>query len=159
MTSQLLLFSVAFLIVNISEAQSDSAIKKRVEKAHLSFFESILNEDYKMVDRLLADDITLGFPDGGFFPRQQFITALKNSMLFYDSSANQTFNVRLYGNTGIVNGRGDLVFRYKDGKGNWNKMLEHLSYTAVYIMDKGSIKMVAWQSNRPKTDYTEQIFQ
>ena len=159
MTSQLLLISVALLTFNISKAQSDSTVKKRMEKAHLSFFESILNEDYKIVDRLFADDITLGFPDGGFSSRQEYINALKNSTLFYDSSANQTFNVRLYGNTGIVNGRGDLVFRYKDGKGNWNKMLEHLSYTAVYIMDKGSIKMVAWQSNRPKTDYTEQIFQ
>lgn len=156
MTSQLLLFTVAFLVLNTSEAQSDSIFKKEIEKAHLSFFEGILKEDHKMVDLLLADDVTLGFPHGGFSPKQEYIGALKNATLFYDSSANQTYHVRVYGNIGVVNGRGDLVFRYKE-KDNWYKMLEHLSYTAVYVKDKNSIRMVAWQSNRPTTDSTEKV--
>lgn len=159
MTSQLLLFTVAFLTFNTSEAQSDSTFQKKIEKAHLSFFESILKEDYIMVDQLLADDVTLGFPSGSFSPKPDYVNALKNATLFYDSSANQTYNVRVFGNTGVVNGRGDLVFRYKDEKGNWYKMLEHLSYTAVYVMDKNDIRMVAWQSNRPTTDKTEKVSQ
>ncbi len=159
MTSQLLLITVAFLALNTSKAQSDSTFIKKIEKTHLSFFESILKEDYRMVDRLLADDVTLGFPHGGFFPKQEYVKALKNATLFYDSSANQTYHVRVYGNTGVVNGRGDLVFRYKDEKNNWYKMLEHLSYTAVYVTDKNGIRMVAWQSNRPTTDNTEKVSQ
>lgn len=159
MTSQLLLFTVAFLTFNTSEAQSDSTFQKKIEKAHLSFFESILKEDYRMVDRLLADDVTLGFPSGGFSPKPDYVNALKNEMLFYDSSANQTYHVRVFDNTGVVNGKGDLVFRYKDEKGNWYKMLEHLSYTAVYVMEKNNIRMVAWQSNRPTTDKTEKVSQ
>jgi hypothetical protein len=57
----------------------------------------------------------------------------------------------------VGNGRGNLVFRYKDEKGQWYKMLEHLSFTAVYVIDKNKVKMMAWQSNRPTTDTTEKI--
>jgi hypothetical protein len=36
-------------------------------------------------------------------------------------------------------------------------MLEHLSFTAVYVVDKKKVKMVAWQSNRPTTDQTMKV--
>jgi glyoxylase-like metal-dependent hydrolase (beta-lactamase superfamily II) len=140
-----------------SQAQSNAHFKEIVKKTHQGFIDGILAEDYKLVDQLLAEDVTLGFPNGGFTTKQEFIGALKNKTLFYDSSANLSSNIRIYGNTGVVNGRGDLVFRYKDEKGQWFKMLEHLSYTAVYVIDKNKVKMMAWQSNRPTTDTTEKI--
>ena len=148
---------VALLTSLTSNAQSTEAIKEKVRKAHQSFINGILAEDYQLVDQLLAEDVTLGFPDGGFFPKQDYVNALKNKTLFYDSSANLSSNVRMYGNIGVVNGRGDLVFRYKDEKGEWYKMLEHLSFTAVYVVKGAKTTMVAWQSNRPTTDITVKI--
>ena len=126
--------------------------KERVKDAHQAFIDAILAEEYKQVDELLAEDVTLGFPSGGFTPKQKYVNALKNGSLVYDSSSNQFSNIRIYGNTGIVNGIGNFVFRYKDEIGEWYKMLEHLSYTAVYVIDKDQVKMVGWQSNRPITD-------
>lgn len=140
-----------------SVAQTNTALKEKIQKAHQSFLDGILAEDYRQVEELLAEDVTLGFPNGGFTLKQDYVNALKSGSLFYDSSTNQSFKVRVYGNTGVVNGTGNLVFRYKDEKGEWFKMLEHLSFTAVYVLDKNKVKMVAWQSNRPTTDYTEKV--
>ena len=151
---------IPLLIVYVTlriEAQPIDAFKQKIQKAHQSFMDGILAEDYKLVDQLLAEDVTLGFPNGGFTPKQDYINALKTGNLFYDSSTYEYSNIRIYGNTGIVNGKSSLVFRYKDEKGHWFKMLEHLSYTTIYYIDKNIVKMVAWQSNRPTTDITVKL--
>lgn len=156
-------FLLALLIILCASfatiAQSNNSVKEKVQKAHQSFIDAILAEDYEQVDQLLAADVTLGFPHGGFTPKQEYVNALKSRNLFYDSSANQRSAIRVYGNTGVVNGTGDLVFRYKDDKGEWYKMLEHLSFTAVYVLDKERVKMVSWQSNRPTSDSTVKVSQ
>lgn len=142
-----------------TKAQSNNtSIKEKIQKAHQSFIDAILAEDYVKVDTLLADDVTLGFPHGGFTPKQEYVNGLRNKTLYYDSSANQKSNIRIYGKTGVVNGTGDLVFRYKY-EGEWYKMLEHLSFTAVYVLDKDRVKMVSWQSNRPTSDSTVKVTQ
>lgn len=153
-----LLFSLLIVFITLTaEAQSKDSLQDKIQKAHQSFMDGILAEDYKLVDQLLAEDVTLGFPHGGFTPKQDYINALKSGNLFYDSSSHECPNIRIYGNTGIVNGKSSLVFRYKDEKGQWFKMLEHLTYTTVYNMDKNTVKMVAWQSNRPTTDITVKL--
>jgi len=158
MRNILIALLVTFFTSLTSNAQSsNTAIEEMVRKAHQSFIDAILVEDYKLVDQLLAEDVTLGFPNGGFSPKQGYVDALKNKTLFYDSGANFTSNIRVYGKTVVVNGRGDLVFRYKDEKGDWYKMLEHLSFTTVYVVDKKKVRMVAWQSNRPASDQTLKV--
>ena len=106
----------------------------------------------------MDENVTLGFPDGKFTPKKEYLDGLKNGTLFYDSSFGGTSQVRTFGNTGVVNGKSNLIFRYKYN-GEWFRMLEHLSYTAVYAMNKNGIKMVAWQSNRAHTDSTEKVTQ
>lgn len=155
--NNVIILAVTLIMSVTMTAQSNNAMSERVQKAHQSFIDGILAEDYKVVDDLLAEDVTLGFPNGGFNPKRGYVDALKNKTLFYDSSANLSSNIRIYGNAGVVNGRGDLVFRYRDEKGEWYKMLEHLSFTAVYVVDKNTVRMVAWQSNRPTTDQTVKV--
>lgn len=153
----LIVLLVALIASLASNAQSNDVMNEKVRKAHQSFIDGIFAEDYQLVDQLLAEDVTLGFPNGGFSLKRGYVDALKNKTLFYDSSANLSANIRMYGKTGVVNGRGDLVFRYKDEKGEWYKMLEHLSFTAVYVLDKNKVRMVSWQSNRPTTDQTVKV--
>jgi len=147
-----LFFILIFLFAFKPYAQSNKTFKEKLRATHQSFFDNILAEDYVKVDQLLAQDVTLGLPDGKFSPKQDYINALKSGTLFYDSSYHIFSQIRTFGNTGIINGNSDLVFRYKDGNGAWFKMLEHLSYTAVYVIEMNKIKMVAWQSNRPTSD-------
>lgn len=150
-----LLFAI-FLYVK-TNAQSKGGFKEMVKKSHEAFIDGILAEDYQLVSEILSDDVTLGTPGGGFGTKQDYISALKHGTLFYDSSANHSFNIRVYGTTGVVNGNVDLVFRYKDENNIWFRMLEHLTFTAVYTIDKKSIRMISWQSNRPTTDVLEKV--
>lgn len=150
-----LLFAI-FLYVNTC-AQSKGDFKEMVKKSHQAFIDAILAEDYRLLSEILSDDVTLGTPGGGFGIKQDYISALKNGTLFYDSSANHFYNIRIYGTTGVVNGNVDLVFRYKDENNDWFRMLEHLTFTAVYVIDKKNIRMISWQSNRPTTDILEKV--
>lgn len=148
------LFTI-FLYVN-AHAQSKDNFKEMVKKSHQTFIDAILAEDYQLVNKILSDDVTLGTPGGGFGTKQDYVNALKNGTLFYDSSANHSYKVRILGAAGIVNGNVDLVFRYKDENNDWFRMLEHLTFTAVYTLEKIP-KMVAWQANRPVTDVLEKV--
>jgi hypothetical protein len=138
-----------------SQAQSKNVFKEDVKKAHQTFIDAIISEDYRMVDAILEDKVTFGAPGGGFETKQSYVNALKNGTLLYDSFANHSFNVRIYGSAGVVNGKVDLAFRYKDENGDWFRMLEHLTFTTVYTKSAKDIKMTAWQSTRSTTDILE----
>jgi hypothetical protein len=148
---------LTIVVVQKSPAQSNADFKEIVKKAHYAFINGILSEDYQLVSEILADEVTLGTPGGGFVTKQGYVSALKSGTLLYDSSANHSFNVRIYGMIGVVTGNVDLAFRYKDESNGWFRMLEHLTFTAVYAMNKKSARMVAWQSNRPTTDTIEKV--
>lgn len=146
--SFLLLFFLQFSCLQ----PTDESLKKKVLVAHQSFIDGIIAEDHQRVGDLLADDVTFGTPGGGFGTKQDYIKALKTGILFYDSVANHVPKIRIFERTGVVNGNVDLVFRYKDETGSWFKMLEHLSFTSVYLVDVDRVIMVSWQSTRPTTD-------
>lgn len=85
----ILTFTCAFKLY----AQSNTNLKEMVKKIHQNFIEDILAEDYQRLSEILSDDLTLGTPNGGFETKQYYISVLKNGTLFYDSSANHSFNV------------------------------------------------------------------
>jgi hypothetical protein len=129
-----------------SSAQSDDEFKAKVQQVHRSFFAAILAEDYKLVEQILSDDVTFGSPDGNFAPKLTYVENLKSGILFYDSVTEVSSQTRSYGNTGVVNGTADLIYRFKNRDGTMPENPVHLTYTAVYVMDNRSIRMVAWQA-------------
>ncbi len=147
----LLTLVIISLFTLTGSAQSSEEFKAKVQQVHQSFFAAILAEDYKLVDQILSDDVTFGSPDGNFAPKSQYIENLKSGVLFYDSVTELSSQVRTFGNTGVVNGTADLTYRFKSKDGTMPKNLVHLTYTAVYVMDKQSIRMVAWQATLRQT--------
>jgi len=132
-------------------AQSNEEFKTKVQQVHRSFFAAILAEDYKLVDQILSDDVTFGSPDGNFVPKSQYVENLKSGVLFYDSVTEVFSQIRTYGSTGVVNGTADVIYRHKNKDGTMAKNLVNLTYTAVYVMDKQSTRMVAWQATLRQT--------
>jgi hypothetical protein len=140
------------LFAGTGSAQSKEEFKSKLQHVHRSFFAAILAEDYKRVEQIISDDVTFGTPGGSVASKSQYVENLKNGLLFYDSVNEVSSQIRTYGNTGVINGRADLIYRFKNKDGKTVKKLEHLTYTAVYVMDNESIQMVAWQSTRPAAD-------
>ncbi len=145
------LLPLCFFQISCQQQSADS-MKKKVLDTHQYFIAGIIAEDHQRVGNVLSDDMSFGFPGGGFGTKQDYINALKSGNLVYDSVFNHVPNIKIYGKTGVVNGNLDLLFRYKDETGAWFKMLEHLSFTSVFLVDNKSTKMISWQSTRPTTD-------
>ena len=68
---------IALLVTSLTLFSAKTLLKvplnERVKEAHQAFIDAILAEDYKQVDELLAEDVTLGFPHGGFTPMQEYV--------------------------------------------------------------------------------------
>ena len=142
--------SVTLLVVAVSFVMSfdaayarpvDADAAQAVRKAHSTWFERLLAEDTTGLDQLLADDVTLAFPDGNLMPRADFLSYLKSGALFYYTAEHEDVLVRIYGTTGVVTGRSNLAYRFKGKAG-----LERLRYTAVYARTGGRWRLVASHS-------------
>jgi hypothetical protein len=119
----------------------DELVPSNLKDATSAWFEGLLAEDTTILNKVLSDDVTLGFPGGNVMPRAKFLSFLRSGELFYDTAEHEDVGFRIYGNTAVVTGRSNLAYRFKGNEG-----FERLSYTAVYVSTDGEWKMVAWQS-------------
>lgn len=123
------------------DVPSDSAAVRNV---HDSFFEGLLREDTTIVDRILAPEVTLGFPGGNVTPRETFLGYLHSGDLFYDSADHHELNVRIYGDAAILTGQSTFRVRFQG-----TSFSERLTYTTAYVRSDIGWQMVAWQSTAP----------
>ena len=140
--------SVIIIVIAIpifAIAQSNCGVKEKLATIHQSWFDGLLSEDTRLINQILADDVTLAFPNGIFFSKQDFLNLLNNGIVFYDSAVHEYSNIRIYNQIGVINGKSNLAVRFKQETGEFMEFTERLSYTAVYMLND-SIKMVAWQS-------------
>jgi hypothetical protein len=153
MKKSFILLFIIILISSCSKTPSSHEFEKRLQEVHQSWFDGLLEENSQIIDQILSEDITLGFPGGNVMPRQEFIDYLKNGTIFYDSAFHEYSKIRIYGNTGLINGRSNLTFRFKKENGEFFKGHEKITYTAVYVLDESlRIRMVAWQSTARQND-------
>lgn len=145
MKKLLILSFMALLISYTSKAQPANEFEKKLQKVHQTWFDGLLSENAQVIDQLLSDDVTLGFPGGNVVSKREFIDLLKNETLFYDSAYHEYSKIRIYGNIGVINGRSNLTYRFKRKDGKFFNGHEKLTYTAVYVLNE-SLRMVAWQS-------------
>jgi ketosteroid isomerase-like protein len=124
-------------------AKTTEVMLSDLRGVHNAWFEGLLAEDTKILNKVLSDEVTLGFPGGNAMPRAEFLSLLQSGELFYDTAEHESVGFRVYGNTAVATGRSNLTYRYKG-----TKDFERLSYTAVYAKTNGEWKMVAWQSTR-----------
>lgn len=141
---------IFFAIPLFTIAQSNSDAKEKLMAVHQVWFKGLLNEDTVVIKQVLSEDVTLGFPNGNILSKEEFINLLGSGILFYDNAFHEYSKVRIYRNVGLINERSNLAYRFKMEDGEYLKLTERLTYTAVYLFDD-SIKMIAWQSTiRPQ---------
>ncbi|MFC2165900.1 ester cyclase [Acidobacteriota bacterium] len=119
----------------------EKQVPSGLKNAHDTFFKGILAEDTTILDSVLSDDVTFGFPGGLVVTREMYLSALQSGDLSYDTAEHEAVEFHLHGNTAVVTGRSNLVYRYKG-----EEDLERLAYTSTYIKSDGVWEMVAWQS-------------
>lgn len=85
---------------------TDEAIFKMLEAVEEAFNRAVVSNDVDAISSCIAEDWTLVTPEVGPVPREQFLLAVKQSILRHDSMTKDISRIRMYGNVAVVTGRG-----------------------------------------------------
>lgn len=96
-----------------------------------------------VLDRILADDLTVTNPDGSSGDKAGEIGSLRSGKLKLESVTNDDMKVRVYGKTAVVTGRATIIGQI-DGReiNNQNR------YTSVFVRRQGRWQVIALHITR-----------
>src|SRR3712207_5457735 len=87
-------------------------VNKQLDQAHIG-------PNLAALERIWADDVTFSLPDGRVYDKAQGLELIKKIMsdgFRYEQVTSTDVRVRVFGQTAIVNGRGNSRGRDKDGR-------------------------------------------
>jgi ketosteroid isomerase-like protein len=137
-----LMFGLALLglLAAPLHAQSPTAA---IEALELKRFKAMADNDLQTLATLLADDLVYTHSSGTADSKAVYLEALRSGKSRYHSAVSQSMNVRIIGETALINGRVQVTV---ESNGKKQDML--LSYLDVWARRGGAWQMVAWQSAR-----------
>lgn len=121
--------------------KSLSAVEKAVIETEKQRFAAQVSKDVPVLERVLADDLVYTHSHGGSDTKQSFIQAIRDGKSKYDALEPLEQNVRVYGNTAVVNGKCLMK-----AASNGETVSTVLRYTDVYVRKGKQWQLVAWQS-------------
>lgn len=118
-------------------------VEREIQKLEEHRFQAMIGVDLKTLDRLLADDLSYTHSSGKVDTKATFLAALRSGELKYESIRTEDIKARVYGNSAVVTGRGEI--KVKSGN---QELSFPIRFTDVYVKRAGRWVMVAWQSTR-----------
>ncbi len=115
---------------------------QELRRADAARFAAMVAGDAAALERMLGTDLSYTHSNGLVQGRADFLAALRNGTLRYESMAPSDVRVRLYEPVGVVTGRLDMKVAL-DGK----ESAIAARYTAVYVRRDGRWQLVAWHSS------------
>lgn len=132
---------LTFLIGGVPAAAQTPA--DTVKALELKRFQAMTANDLPALGALLADDLIYTHSSGVADNKAAYLEALRSGKTRYVSIAPETTNVRIFGDTAIINGRIKAMVESGGQKNDLN-----LSYLCAWVRRGGTWQMVAWQSAR-----------
>ncbi len=140
------IFLLILLTSCYATAQNNS--EQEVRKLERAWLDAYEKKDAEAMNKIVADDFTITFPDGSIQTKPQILDSLKSSRSSSPPPKFQTEEVqaRVYGDTVILIGR--VIAEWQQ---NGQPMKEQNRYTDTYIKRNGHWQVVASHlSNVPK---------
>jgi hypothetical protein len=122
----------------------DRDMEQQVLQLEQQRMQAMMDADAETLNRVLADELTYVHTTAKLDSKESFIGALSSGDLNYESITSTESQVRIYGDTAVVTGNGDV--RVTSG-GRHNTF--SISYTDVWALRDGHWQMVAWHATRP----------
>jgi hypothetical protein len=122
-------------------AVAPSADAKAVLDTEKQRFAAQVSKNYEVLDKVLANDMVYVHSSGSTDTKQSYVQSMRDGKLTYESIDMQETNVRVYGNTAVVNGTCTIK-----AVSSGQPVNNHIRYTSVYVRNKTQWQMVAWQS-------------
>jgi hypothetical protein len=121
-----------------AQGQND-AIKAEVLKVEGQRVQALLQVDVAALDRILSNDLTYTHASAVVNTKAEYIERVKSGQLKYETIEQKDVNVRVYGNTVILNGTSMQGTKAQPSE---------MRFTTVYVKLDGRWQQVAWQSTR-----------
>ena len=104
---------------------------------------AVIKGDTSVLERYLADDFVGIGPNGIADDKSHTIQALKDGTVKYSAIDVTEENVRMYGNTGIYNGRGNVKMTI-----NGQPLTADVRVTIVWVKQNGQWRRVSFQATQ-----------
>jgi ketosteroid isomerase-like protein len=138
--------AIFFLVASALAQSPDSSSPQEEELRHAEKdrVEALVNRDVVGLEKLLADDLTYTHSTGIKESRAEFLHRIQSGELKYDFMQHETgVSVRMYGDTGVLTGTSRVKVR-----AGAQILNLHIRFTEVWVLKRGSWRLVAWQATR-----------
>jgi ketosteroid isomerase-like protein len=128
-----------------ADASSDSTRNEvsAVEKARAAAF---VNHDIATLDKLLRDDLTYIHASGRIDDKKSLLAAIRSDELHYISWTPKQMNVRVSGDTAVVNG--EYAVKVINRKASPDTLDLNIFFLTVYSHAGSGWQQIAWQSTK-----------
>jgi hypothetical protein len=126
-----------------SRAIARLTAESNVRLAERQRFEAMTKQDVAALDTLLDDELDYVHTGGNLESRQQFIDAIRNRTLVYESIAPSDVRVRVYDGLALAIGRSQMRVRTASGVSTFESQ-----FTEVYVRREGHWLLTAWEATR-----------
>jgi len=125
------------------EKKTGGGTEKAVVGLEQQIRRAVIKGDTSILERYLADDFVGIGPNGDAADKSKTIQELKDGTVKYSAIDVTEENVRMYGDTGIYNGRGDVKLTI-----NGQPQTADVRVTIVWLKQNGQWKRVSFQATR-----------
>lgn len=137
------LFSVCLLSATLVLAQAGKT-EQQISSLSDAMIQANLKDDTSFYQKYYAEDAIIVHGNGKLFTKEQEIADLKSGSLKYESIDVREKTIRVYGDTAVVH----LLITFKGLLGGKQFGPIDLRRTVVWVNQKGSWKIIAWQVTR-----------
>ena len=125
------------------EKKAGGGTEKAIVGLEQQIRRAVIKGDTSILERYLADDYVGIGPNGDAADKSKTIQELKDGTVKYSAIDVTEENVRMYGDTGIYNGRGDVKLTIND-----QPQTADVRVTIVWLKQNGQWKRVSFQATR-----------
>jgi ketosteroid isomerase-like protein len=125
------------------EKKTGGGTEKTIVGLEQQIRRAVIKGDTSILEQYLADDFVGIGPNGDAADKSKTIQELKDGTVKYSAIDVTEENVRMYGDTGIYNGRGDVKLTI-----NGQPQAADVRVTIVWLKQNGQWKRVSFQATR-----------
>jgi ketosteroid isomerase-like protein len=125
------------------EKKAGGGTEKAIVGLEQQIRRAVIKGDTSILERYLADDYVGIGPNGNAADKSKTIQELKDGTVKYSAIDVTEENVRMYGDTGIYTGRGDVKLTI-----NGQPQTADVRVTIVWLKQNGQWKRVSFQATR-----------
>jgi hypothetical protein len=117
--------------------------ESEIRQAERQRFEAMTKQDVAALDTLLDDELDYVHTGGNLESRKQFIDAIRNKTLVYESIVPSEVRVRVYDGLALAMGRSRMQVGNASGVSSFE-----IRFTEVYVRREGRWLLTAWEATR-----------